>query len=218
MYVRPRPSPISMLIHVCSMLATLHLSIIAAWVAATLDLSQIWQRGRLNTDLGLQLDSVQPIIVTREIGYALSNSLRFFFFWIFVTKPPKAERPCTRAGTHSNSWNAWGFIGVTLRWLTLCLVLSVFALQVAWRLDNGSDKFTNIYTAESAIEVLLSAVLAFKLLLNCASCTVVSKWICALDYLGFFISLLFSVGFGIANLAFGKSLFGSILIIRGNTR
>ena len=205
---------------VFSMLTTLHLSIIAAWLSATLDLSQIWQRGRLNTDLGLQLDSVQSLIVTREVGYALSNSLRLFFFWIFVTRPPKAERdtPDARAGTHSGTWNAWGFIGIILRWLTLCLIVSVFTLQVVWRLDSNSDDFPAIYSAESAIEVILSAIFTFKLLLNCFRCTVVSKWICALDYLGFIIPSLFGFGIGIANLVCRKSPFGSILIIPDNTR
>jgi hypothetical protein len=137
------------------MLTILHLSIIAAFIASTLDLSQILQRGRLNTDLGLRLDSVQSLIKTREIGYAFSNSLRFIFFWIFVAQPPKAERdtPNARAGTHSGNWNAYGFIGRILQWVTLSLALVVFALQVVWRLDNRSNEFTDTYTAESAIEV-----------------------------------------------------------------
>jgi len=197
------------------MLTTLHLSIIAAFIASTLDLSQILQRGRLNTDLGLQLDSVQSLIKTREIGFALSNSLRFIFFWIFVAQPPKPERdtPNARAGTHSGNWDVWGFVGRILQWVTLCLALVVFALQVVWRLDNSSNEFefTDSYTAESAIEVLLSFVFAIKLLLNCLSCTIVPKWTCALDYLGFIVSLLLSAGFGIANLIQRKSLFGSTL-------
>lgn len=204
----------------CSMLTVLHLSIIAAFIASTLDLSQILQRGRRNTELGLQLDSVQSLIKTREIGYALSNSLRFIFFWIFVAEPPKAERdtPNARAGAHSGSWNAWGFIGMGLRWLTLCLALVVFALQVVWRLGNKSNEFTTVYSAESAIEVILSVLFALKLLLNCIHCTAASKWTCILEYLGFIVSLIFGIGFGIANLMHRKSLFGFILTTHGHTR
>lgn len=202
--------------HACSMLAILHLSVTAAFVASILDLSQILQRGRLDADLGLRLDSVQSLIKTREIGYALSNSLRFIFFWIFVAQPPKAERdtPNARAGTHSGNWDACGFVGRILQWVTLCLTLTIFALQVVWRLEKGSNEFTDSYTADSAIEVLLSAIFALKLLLNCVQCTIVPKWTCTLDYLGFIVSLLLSAGFGIANLIQRESLFKSTLTAR----
>ena len=201
------------------MLTILHLSIIAAFIASILDLSQILQRGRLNTDLGLQLDSVQSLVKTREIGYALSNSLRFIFFWGLVAEPPKAERdtPNARAGIHSGNWNAWGIIGIILQWLTLCLTLIIFALQVVWRLENSPHNFTPVYIAESTIEVILSAVFAIKILLNCAHCTIVPKWTSTLDYLGFLVSLLFSIVFGVANLMHSESLLGFILTIHGDT-
>lgn len=199
------------------MLTILHLSIITAFVASILDLSQILQRGRLNTDLGLQLDSVQSLIKAREIGYAFSNSFRFAFFWIFVAEPPKVERdtPNARAGAHSGNWNAVGLIGIGLRWLTLCLTLVIFPLQVVWRLDDRNE-LTNVYGAESAVEIILSAIFALKLLLNCARCTIVPKWICILDYLGFIVSLLFGVGFGVANLMHRESLFGFVSATYGN--
>lgn len=207
--------------HVYSMLTTLHLSIIVAFVASTLDLAQILQRGRLNTDLGLQLDSVQPLLRTREVAYALSTSLRFIFFWIFVAEPPRPERdtPSARAGVHSGNWNAWGFVGIGLQWSTFCLTLIIFVLQAVWRLDGLSapGRFTDVYVAESAIEVILSAIFALKLLLNCCHCTIVPKWMCALNYSGFVISLLFSGVFGIANLMRSKSLSASILTAHGNT-
>jgi hypothetical protein len=136
------------------MLTILHLSIIVAFISSIIDLSQILQRGRFNTDHGLGLESVQSLIMAREVGYAISNSLRFLFFWLFVAEPPKAERgaPNARAGGHSGSWNAWGYIGLTLRWSTLALILVVFVLQVVWRLDSKVQMaITNLYTAESAI-------------------------------------------------------------------
>ena len=190
------------------MLITLHLSIIAAFVASTLDLAQILQRGSLNTELGLQLDSVQSLIKAREIGYALSNSLRFLFFWIFVAEPPRAERSTSnaRAGVHSGSWNAWGFIGVILQYSALGLTLTVFALQVVWRIDSKFSGFTALYAAESAIQVVLSAIFALKLLLNCIHCTIVPKWASLLDHLGFTVSLLFGIGFGVANVIDRESL------------
>ena len=185
-----------------SMLTTLHLSIVTAFIASVLDLSQILQRGTLNTDLGLRLDSVQSLIKAREVGYALSNSLRFLFFWILVAEPPKTERdtPGARAGTHSGNWNAWGFVGLTLQYSTLGLTLSVFALQLVWRIDNKVKGFSSLYAAESAIQVILSAVFILKLVLNCSHSRVVSKWMCLFDYMGFIVSLAFGIGFGIANL------------------
>lgn len=198
------------------MLSILHLSIVAAFIASTLDLSQMLQRGRFNTDLGLEMDSVQSLIKTREIGYALSNSLRFLFFWMLVAQPPKAERdtPNARAGNHSGNWNAWGFVGLTLQWVTLGLTVAVFALQVVWRLDSRVNQFTDAYSAESVVEVILSAILALKILLNCSHCTIVPKAICVLDYLGFLVSLHLSVGFGIANivhLKFTETVLGRFL-------
>lgn len=205
--------------HVCSMLTVLHLSIIAAFIASTLDLAQILQRGRLNTDLGLHLDTVQSLLRTREVAYSLSTSLRFLFFWIFVAEPPKPERDTAsaRAGIHSGNWNAWGFIGISLQWATFSLALTIFVLQVIWRLDNEPNRFTNVYVAESTIEVILSAVFALKLLLNCAHCTIVPKWMCALDYSGFVVSLLFSGVFGVASLMHSKSLAVSVHAAHGNT-
>ena len=200
------------------MLSILHLSIVAAFIASVLDLSQMLQRGRFNTDFGLNTGSVQPLIKAREIGYALSNSLRFLFFWILVAQPPKAERdtPNARAGNHSGNWVVWGILGLTLKWVTLGLTTVVFALQVAWRLDSRANQFTNAYSAGSAIEVILSAILALKILLNCSHCTVTSKAICVLDYFGFLVSLHFSVGFGIANIIHRKFLFGFTPVLRCN--
>jgi len=194
--------------HTRSMLTTLHLSIVAAFVASILDLSQILQRGTLNTDLGLRLDSVQSLIKTREVGYALSNSLRFLFFWILVAEPPKTERdtPGACTGTHSGNWHAWGLIGLILQYSTLGLTLAVFALQLVWRIDDKVNGFSSIYAAESAIQVILSAVFILKLVLNCSHSRVVSKWICLFDYLGFILSLIFGIGFGIANLMNRKLL------------
>jgi hypothetical protein len=218
MYVQFRP-PLDRPDHVCSMLTVLHLSIIAAFIASTLDLAQILQRGRLNTDLGLQLNTVQSLLRTREVAYSLSASLRFIFFWIFVAEPPRPERntASARAGVHSGNWNAWGFIGISLQWATFCLAVTIFVLQVVWRLDNEPNTFTNVYVAEATIEVILSAVFALKLLLNCGHCTIVPKWMCALDYSGFVISLLFSGVFGVASLMRSKSLSASILTAHGNT-
>ena len=172
-----------------------------AFVASILDLSLILQRGKPNTN------PAPPLIKTREIAFAFSNSLRFIFFWIFVAEPPKAERdtPNARAGTHSGNWDAWGFVGLGLRWLTLCLSLAIFALQVAWRLDSRVNEYTNAYSAESAIEVILSAILLLKIFLNCSHCTLTSKWICILDYLGFIVSLILGLGFGIANIMHRES-------------
>jgi len=190
------------------MLTTLHLSIISAFIASILDLSQILQRGTVKTDLGLGLGAVQSLIKTREVGYALSTSLRFLFFWIFVAEPPKTERdtPGARAGSHCGKWNAWGFIGLILQYSTLGLTLAVFALQVVWRIDDKIDGFSTLYAAEAAIEVILSAVFILKIILNCAHSRVVSKWICLFDYMGFIVSLIFSTGFGVANLMERMSL------------
>lgn len=193
------------------MLTILHLSIIVAFIASIIDLSQILQRGRFNTDHGLGLESVQSLIMAREVGYAISNSLRFLFFWLFVAEPPKAERGAlnARPGGHSGSWNAWGYIGITLRWSTLALILVVFVLQVVWRIDSKFNGFTTLYTAESGIQVILSTVFALKLVLNCVHCTPVCKWTCPLDYLGFAVSLFIGIGLGIGNLVNCKSLSGS---------
>lgn len=208
-----------LMLTVCgSALTILHLSIIAAFTASTLDLAQILQRGIRNTELGLQLDTVQPLIKTREIAYALSTSLRFLFFWIFVAEPPKAERDTSaaRAGVHCGNWNAWGFLGRILQYSTLGLTLAVFALQVIWRIDSKFDGFTTVYAADSAIQIILSAVFVLKLLLNSAHLAIASKRTCLVDYMGFIASLCFGIGFGIANLMSREYPFRFVLDIHGN--
>jgi hypothetical protein len=199
----------------CSLLTVLHLTVVTAFIASIIDLSQVLQREQSKRELGPQTDS---LVKTREIGYALSNSLRFLFFWMFVAEPPKAERdtPNARAGTHSGNWDAWGIVGLALRWGSLCLTIIVFALQVVWRLDSRVDEFTGAYLAESAIEVILSIILAFKILLNCSHCTIVSKGVCLLDYLGFLLSLNLSIGLGIANIVHRESLSGFIRDMHGD--
>ena len=181
-----------------------------AFLASISDLSQILQQGNQSSGAGFDVVS-QPLIKAREVGYAFSASLRFIFLWMFVAEPPKVERdtPNARAGLHSGNWNALGHIGVVLRWTTLCLTVVVFALQVAWRLGGGG--FTNVYIAESAIEAVLSTIFILKILLNCSRCTIVSKGLCMVDYLGFLVSLHLSFGFAIANTMHRKFLFGLIL-------
>lgn len=200
------------------MLTVLHLSIVTAFIASTIDLSQVLQQEQSNPFNTNPVGSAQSLVKAREIGYALSNSLRFLFFWIFVAEPPKAERdtPNARAGAHSGNWSVWGITGLILRWLSLALTLVVFVLQVVWRLDSSADGYTNAYSAESSIEVILSIILTLKILLNCSHCTIVSKWICLFDYLGFLLSLLLSLGLAIANITHRKSAFGFIRDMHGN--
>lgn len=193
----------------------IHLAILLAFLASVFDLSQIIRRGSYNTSHNLQISSVQVLIVLRELNFALSFGLRFFFFWAYVAEPPRGELPLipvpddrrpnfisldSESILHSASWIKWSFVGFFLKWTLLLMTLSVPVLQGLWRLVNAFDKFGPIYYVEGGIEIVLSAIFIMKLFANTFMSPLVPRWKTLRDYIPPIMALLIGMGVGIGNI------------------
>lgn len=145
-----------------------------AFGAAVLDLSQILARGDVNTDKD-GLATVSGFFNAREIFLALSVGFIYILFWTLVAQCPPEEssrllvdikgRHDARDPLHSASWRRWGFIGITLKWISLLASISIPLLQILWRIVISQRKYGNLYVAESTIEtpVIISLAVIWKI-------------------------------------------------------
>lgn len=209
-----------------SLSVTLYVSVLLAFIASLLDLSQILQRGSHdNTGHGGgggnggddDIDS-SGLIVVREIGFALSVGLRFFFFWLFVAEPPRGEKakpvpydPKTnffvyafKEPDHTGAWGRWGIPGMILRWLLLAMTFVITVLQMVWRLVPSDNFLGPVYTAESTLEIAASAIFILKLGLNTMITMTVPRSKTVRRYSTMVLALIFSIGLGIGNIAVCK--------------
>ena len=158
--------------------------------------------------------------MVREIGFALSVGLRFFFFWLFVAEPPRGEKvkpvpydPETnffvhafKEPDHSGAWGHWGRTGMILRWLLLAMTFVITVLQMVWRLVSSNSFTSPVYTAESTLEIIASVIFILKLVLNTLITTTVPRSRMVRRYSTMVVALIFSIGLGIGNVAVCKSL------------
>lgn len=194
----------------CSFASYLFASSLLAFAAAILDLSQILARGDVNTDKEVGLDRVSGLINAREIFLALSVGFIYILFWTLVAQCPPGEstrllvdingRHRARDPSHSASWRRWGFIGITLKWISLLASISIPLLQMLWRIVTSQRKYGNLYVAESTIETVVSAIFILKLLLNIYLCPLPSRWRSSGRYVTSIFSLIISAGLGVGNL------------------
>jgi hypothetical protein len=127
----------------------------------------------------------------REVLYAISVGLRFLFYWLFVAQPPREPlrrqdmtfwprnlliSPSHQIPTHNGSWSRWGISSFVLGWLLLGMSLTIFMLQVLWRLVVPFRRFSAVYIAENTIQAVASALLIIKLLLNTLIPETPSRW------------------------------------------
>ena len=193
----------------------IHMAILLAFLASVFDLSQIIRRGSYNTTHNLHVSDVEVLIILRELCFALSFGLRFFFFWAYVAEPPRGELPLlpvpddrrpnfisldSESVLHSASWAKWSFVGFFLKWTLFLMTLAVPVLQGIWRLVNEFDKFGPVYYVEGAIEIVLAAIFILKLFANTFMSPLVPRWKTLRDYIPPFIALLIGMGVGIGNI------------------
>lgn len=194
-----------------------------AFGAAVLDLSQILARGDVNTDKD-GLATVSGFFNAREIFLALSVGFIYILFWTLVAQCPPEEssrllvdikgRHDARDPLHSASWRRWGFIGITLKWISLLASISIPLLQILWRIVISQRKYGNLYVAESTIETVVSAIFILKLLLNIYSSPLSSRWRSSGRYVTSIFSLIISAGLGVGNLiifSFSETSLGRFL-------
>jgi hypothetical protein len=181
------------------------------FIAALLDLAQILARGadNVNKDTGMT-SSIIAIINTREVGLSITVGLRFLFFWAFVAERPRGEPPPTAnlsdpkayvyyaQNSHSAQWERWGYLGVVLKWLVLAASLSIPILQIIWRI--AVRHLGTVYTVESTIEILVSALFILKVFLNIFLSPVSPWWKALQFYIVPLVALLINLALGIGEL------------------
>ncbi|KAI0318487.1 hypothetical protein OF83DRAFT_943969 [Amylostereum chailletii] len=194
--------------------------------APILDLSQILIRGQV--DAPTTSVAVAPLMVTREVFYSISAGLRFLFFWALVAQCPRGEVSPAKGPPspgkvpvllstfgHSGSWSRWGVIGILLKWTLAGASVAIFLLQILWRDVQEFHNLGTVYATEGGLEIVVSAVLIVKLLLNTSIAETPSRWRTFLHYTPIIAALSFGMALGIGNIsyfAFTESTLGRLLL------
>ncbi|THH20847.1 hypothetical protein EW146_g603 [Bondarzewia mesenterica] len=204
-------------------------SVLLAFFAAILDLVQGLVRGRVSRK-GLNVNSVVPFILAREVLFAVATSVRFLFFWVYVAQPPPGEfvtltrenqrqsflaLGSNRQSMHSGAWSRWGVVGWILKWLLLPLSIAIGVLQILWRIVHAFHKVGVIYEVEGTMEITVSAIFIIKLMLNTLIASTPSRWKTLSRYSIMIFALLINMGIGIGNIiyfAFSESTAGRFLL------
>jgi hypothetical protein len=166
------------------------------------DLTQVSLRHSNSSLVQQEEDNVTHALkIVREVLSSIASSLRFLYFWAFVSQAPLCEQGlATFLPMHSGRWLHWGLIGTVLRWSTLVASLSIFVLQALWRLVHSLRRFGPVYDIESAFEITASGIYIIKLILNALivdeSCRRQTLW----QYSTAFFALVINSGIGIGNL------------------
>ncbi|KAH9944501.1 uncharacterized protein BXZ73DRAFT_87385 [Epithele typhae] len=172
----------------------IHVAILLAFLAGVLDLAQIL----------LRVPPAYGIITAREIFYAMSNSLRFLFYWGFVAMIPLGETIPEGNIAHSGSWRRWGTLGIFLKWITVFVQVVMFVLQLLYRNITSLGQIGPVYETEATLEIILSAFFILKLLMNTLSvmptrATRQSKGKMLVQYSPIIVTLLFSLWIAVGN-------------------
>lgn len=191
------------------------MSIVIAFVASIFDLSQLIRRGSYNTQNHLGFSSVKTLISLREVGFALSVTLRYLFFWSFIKEPPRGELPLlplpdnrrpnfisleSDSTIHSGSWKKWSALGVILNWGLLLGTVAILVLQILWRLVTPFMNGGAVYLTESGLEIILSATFVLKLLANAYLSPLTPRWKTVRDYSPAIVALMINAGVGAGNI------------------
>ncbi|KII93240.1 hypothetical protein PLICRDRAFT_121653 [Plicaturopsis crispa FD-325 SS-3] len=221
---------------VSALSAYLYGSVVVAFLAGILDLSQLLAQGRSGRNsVGANLGSVGSLVVAREIGFSLSIGLRLLFFWAFVATKPHGETSngtatdsekmnfmannssrsfVSRQNGHSGSWRHWGLLGALLKYKILAMIFVITVMQMIWRVVSDLDMFGPVYEAEATLEIVASAFLILKLFLNMFLTPVEPRSRVLKYYAAPLVALGINMALGIANLAtfaFSESILGRFL-------
>ncbi|KAL5641457.1 hypothetical protein ACGC1H_001817 [Rhizoctonia solani] len=174
--------------------------------------------------------TVFPLRIARELGYAVSFGMRFFFFWQFVAIPPRREillptpdrSPGNRTSFalenefHSGSWDQWGLVGVITKYALLVGTIVIGVTQAIWRLGFafGLVRFTSVYQIDSVTQIVVSVLFILKLAGNSYISPLLPRWKIIRDYLPVVVGISVGLGVAIGNLVcmlFSESPLGRFL-------
>lgn len=123
------------------------ISIVLAFVAATLDLFRILFEMRSSED-----PRVSALFIAREVCIALGQSSRFLFFWDYAARSPISS-PKTRRGLAEMALEGGIIAGA----------VAVAVLQTVWRLAPTGVQQGPVYFADMILQLVLAAVVALKI-------------------------------------------------------
>ncbi|KAB5594326.1 hypothetical protein CTheo_2256 [Ceratobasidium theobromae] len=180
-----------------------------AFISAILDFGQL-----LIISKGIFSTGVFPLRISRELGYAASFGIRFYFFWLFVAIPPRGEililatlarnnaSSPVQNKPHSASWDRWGAAGILAKYTLLLGTLAIAVIQSIWRLGFtvGLVRFTAVYFADSILQIAMSALFILKLFGNSYTSPLMPRWRTIRDYLPMMTAILIGLGIAIGNI------------------
>ncbi|CCO26717.1 hypothetical protein BN14_00748 [Rhizoctonia solani AG-1 IB] len=197
-----------------------------AFISAIIDFGQLVIISR-----GVFTGTVFPLRIARELGYAVSFGMRFFFFWQFVAMPPRGEIPVLPTPGrgkgdgasfvmdeefHSGSWGRWGLIGILTKYALLLGAITIGVTQAIWRLGFafGMIRFTSVYQVDAIMQIIMSGLFLFKLAGNSYISPLMPRWKTARDYLPVVAAISIGLGVAVGNLMcmrFSESPLGRFL-------
>ena len=164
--------------------------------------------------------ALSALTVLRELSFAASIGLRFLFFWIFVSEPPRGELPPlpipderplnfitldSDAFLHSAHWSRWSIPGFLLKWSLLAMTIAITVLQAIWRIAPHLRRYGPVYNIDGTLQIVVSSLYILKLLANTYLSPLTPRWKTLRDYSPMFLSLAISMGLGIGNILCCKS-------------
>lgn len=151
------------------------------------------------------------LVVLREISFALSISLNYLFFLVYLGRPPRGELKLfaipdrARARRESPSrWPYWGLFGFLAQGVLGSSILAVAILEVIWRI-TGKAKGNKSYVADGILQVILSLSFLVKIVLNTYLSPLIPRWKTLRDYSPLIFALSTRLGIALAGEFSSKS-------------
>ena len=175
----------------------------------------------LQPDTPLRTTKQFPLIVLREVNLALSISLNYFFFFVYLGRPPRGEARLVEFSPLSSSrrispsrWSYWGVTGYILQAILAAGIIAVAVLGIIWRL--GGKATGSIYKADYLLQAVLALAFLGKICLNVFLSPLTPRWKTARDYLPVITALSSRLGIVLAS-EFCGSFILIVFSVRGSS-
>jgi hypothetical protein len=140
-------------------------------------------------------------VVLREVCFAISISLNYLFFLLYLGRPPRGEfalNDRARARQQSPSaWAYWGIFGYIAQGILFAGTISVAVLEVIWRVSARPR--SRVYMADGIIQGILAAAFLGKTFLNAYLSPLRPKWKTFRNYLPVILALSLRLGIVLAS-------------------
>ncbi|PVG04628.1 hypothetical protein CPB86DRAFT_720926 [Serendipita vermifera] len=141
------------------------------------------------------------IVVLREVCLAISISLNYLFFLLYLGRPPRGEfalNDRARARQQSPSaWAYWGIFGYITQAILFGGTIAVAVLEVIWRVSSRPP--SGVYMADGILQGILAAAFLGKTFLNAYLSPLRPKWKTFRNYLPIILALSLRLGIVLAS-------------------